>query len=102
MHMYAEHIGEFIKENYHPEKMMISPTGAEDLDELGKYIDIMKDISEYDKNMRIIKAMDDAENDEIAMGSEDIVAKVKKAYSHADAAKKVTMKAELTKMIQTM
>ena len=103
MHMFAKHIGEVVKEHYRPEEMMCSPTGHEELKELGEWVDIMKDLASFDRDIRIIEAMDDAEKDgDMPMDTEDIVAKIKKVYSHTDAAKKATMKAELTKMIQTM
>lgn len=103
MHMYVKHIEEVIKEHYRPEEMMCSETGREDLEELYMFSKIAKNLTECDKNIRIIEAMDDAEKDgDMPMDTEDIVAKIKKVYSHTDAAKKATMKAELTKMIQTM
>lgn len=103
MHMYAKKIGEVIKENYNPEEMMCSPTAHEDLKELGKWVDIMKDLAEYDKDMRIIEAMDKpGYDDSRTMGMDEIVAHAKRAYEHADVAKRATMKAEMMKLAQSM
>lgn len=103
MHMYAKKIGEVIKEHYDPEEMMCSPTAHEDLKELGRWVDIMKDLAEYDKDVRIIESMDAPGHDENrVMGTDEIISHAKKAYEHADSAKRVTMKAEMMKLVQSM
>lgn len=103
MHMYAKKIGEVVKEHYDPKEMMCSPTAYEDLKELGKWVDIMKDLASFDKDMRIIEAMDEPGHDENrVMGMDEIITHAKRAYAHADAATKVTMKAEMTKLAQSM
>ena len=105
MHMYAKHIGEVIKEHYCPEDMMCSETAHEDLKELGEWVDIMKDLAAYDRDMKIIEAMDgeDAKGaTEHAWTTSEVIAKAKHVYSTLDSAGKAAMKAELTKMVQGM
>lgn len=105
MHMYAKHIGEVIREHYCPEDMMCSPTAHEDLKELGKWVDIMKDLAAFDRDMGIIEAMKEADAKDIvehAWTTDDIIAKAKHLYSMLDQPSKIAMKTELTKMIQSM
>ena len=66
MHKFAEKIVECVKSKV--EAVGIDNVSCEDVKELGEWIDIAKDLTEYDKNMRTIKAMDEAEkNDEAEM-----------------------------------
>lgn len=105
MHMYAKHIGEVIKEHYCPEDMMCSETAHEDLKELGEWVDIMKDLAAYDRDMKIIETMNGEEHVETVekmMTEEEIIAKIKHFYAMSDATGKAKFKVELTKIIQTM
>lgn len=105
MHMYAKHIGEVIKEHYCPEDMMCSETAHEDLKELGEWVDIMKDLAAFDRDIGIIEAMKDADAKDIVERSwttGDVIAKAKHIYSTLDVAGKAAMKAELTKLVQGM
>ena len=65
MHKLAEKIAECLKVKV--EAMGIDNIEGENLKELGEWVDIIKDIACYDKDMRIIKAMDEAEDSEESM-----------------------------------
>lgn len=65
MHKLAEKIAECLKVKV--EAMGIDNIERENLKELGEWVDIIKDIACYDKDMRIIKAMDEAEDSEESM-----------------------------------
>jgi len=62
MHKLAEKIAECLKAKV--EGMGIDNIQGADLEELGKWTDIIKDIAEYDQAMRIIEAMDESEDDD--------------------------------------
>lgn len=62
MHNLAKKIADCLKIKV--EAMGIENIEGQDLVELGMWVDIIKDIACYDKDMRIIKAMDEAEEDE--------------------------------------
>lgn len=62
MHNLAKKIADCLKIKV--EAMGIENIEGQDLVELGMWVDIIKDIACYDKDMRIIKAMDKAEEDE--------------------------------------
>ena len=62
MHNLAKKIAECLKVKV--EAMGIDNIEGQDLVELGMWVDIIKDIACYDKDMRIIKAMDEAEEAE--------------------------------------
>ena len=65
MHKLAEKIADCLKAKV--EGMGIDNIEGDALEELGKWVDIIKDIACYDKDMRIIKAMDEAEENEEKM-----------------------------------
>lgn len=65
MHKLAEKIADCLKAKV--EGMGIDNIEGAALEELGKWVDIIKDIACYDKDMRIIKAMDEAEENEEKM-----------------------------------
>lgn len=65
MHKLAEKIADCLKAKV--EGMGIDNIEGATLEELGKWVDIIKDIACYDKDMRIIKAMDEAEENEEKM-----------------------------------
>lgn len=65
MHKLAEKIADCLKAKV--EGMGIDNIQGADLEELGKWTEIIKDIACYDKDMRIIKAMDEAEDSEESM-----------------------------------
>lgn len=65
MHKLAEKIADCIKTKV--EAKGIDNIEGQDLEELGKWVDIIKDIACYDKDMRIIEAMDNAEDGEESM-----------------------------------
>lgn len=69
MHNLAKKIAECLKVKV--EAMGIDNIEGQDLVELGMWVDIIKDIACYDKDMRIIKAMDEAEEDEEYEEDED-------------------------------
>ena len=62
MHKFAEKIVECVKSKV--EAVGIDNVSCADLKEIGEWVDIAKDLTEYDKNMRIIKAMDEEEEEE--------------------------------------
>lgn len=62
MHELAEKIADCLKAKI--EGMGIDNIQGADLEEFGKWTDIIKDIACYDKDMRIIKAMDKAEEED--------------------------------------
>lgn len=64
MHKFAEKIAECVKAKI--EAVGIDNIDCEGVKELGEWIDIAKDLTEYDKNMRTIKAMDEAKEDDEA------------------------------------
>lgn len=57
MHRFAEKIAECVKAKV--EAVGIDNVSLADLNEIGQWIDIAKDLTEYDKNMRVIEAMDE-------------------------------------------
>ena len=59
MHKFAKQIVDCAKSKV--DSVGIDNVSCADLKELGEWIDIAKDLVEYDKNIRIIKAMDEAE-----------------------------------------
>ena len=59
MHKLAEKMADCLKSKV--DGMGIDNIEGAALEELGKWVDIIKDIACYDKDMRIIKAMDEAE-----------------------------------------
>lgn len=61
MHKFAKQIAECVKTKV--EAVGIDNVCLQDLQEIGQWIDIAKDLTEYDKNMRIIEAMDEEEED---------------------------------------
>ena len=65
MHKLAEKMADCLKAKV--EGMGIDNIEGAALEELGKWVDIIKDIACYDKDMRIIKAMDEAEENEEKM-----------------------------------
>lgn len=65
MHNLAKKIAECLKAKV--EGIGIDNIQGEDLKEFGEWVDIIKDIACYDKDMRIIKAMDEAEDGGEAM-----------------------------------
>lgn len=65
MHKLAEKIAKCLEAKV--EAMGIDNIEGADLEEFGKWTDIMKDIVCYDKDKKIIKAMDEAEDSEEAM-----------------------------------
>ena len=65
MHKVAEKIADCLKAKI--EAMGIDNISGADLEELGKWTDIIKDIACYDKDMRIIEAMEEAEDSEESM-----------------------------------
>ena len=65
MHKLAEKMADCLKAKV--EGMGIDNIESAALEELGKWVDIIKDIACYDKDMRIIKAMDEAEENEEKM-----------------------------------
>lgn len=65
MHKLAEKIADCLKAKV--EGMGIDNIEGAALEELGEWVDILKDIACYDKDMRIIKAMDEAEDSEESM-----------------------------------
>lgn len=65
MHKLAEKMADCLKAKV--EGMGIDNIEGATLEELGKWVDIIKDIACYDKDMRIIKAMDEAEEKEEKM-----------------------------------
>lgn len=65
MHKLAEKMADCLKAKV--EGMGIDNIEGAALEELGKWVDILKDIACYDKDMRIIKAMDEAEENEEKM-----------------------------------
>lgn len=62
MHKFAKQIVDCAKSKV--DSVGIDNVSCADLKELGEWIDIAKDLVEYDKNIRIIKAMDEAEEEE--------------------------------------
>ena len=62
MHKLAEKIADCLEAKI--EGMGIDNIQGTDLEEFGKWTDIIKDIACYDKDMRIIKAMDEAEEED--------------------------------------
>lgn len=62
MHKFAEKIAECVKSKV--EAVGIDNVSCADLKEIGEWVDIAKDLTEYDKNMRVIKAMDESEEEE--------------------------------------
>lgn len=65
MHKLAEKMADCLKAKV--EGMGIDNIEGAALEELGKWVDIIKDIACYDKDMRIIKAMDESEENEEKM-----------------------------------
>lgn len=65
MHKLAKKMADCLKAKV--EGMGIDNIEGENLEELGKWVDIIKDIACYDKDMRIIEAMDEAEDTEESM-----------------------------------
>ena len=65
MHELAKKIADCIKTKV--EAKGIDNIEGHDLEELGEWVDIIKDIACYDKDMRIIEAMDNAEDSEESM-----------------------------------
>ena len=65
MHKLAEKMADCLKAKV--EGMGIDNIEGAALEELGKWVDIIKDIACYDKDMRIIKAMDEEEENEEKM-----------------------------------
>lgn len=65
MHKLAEKMADCLKAKV--DGMGIDNIEGAALEELGKWVDIIKDIACYDKDMRIIKAMDEAEENEEKM-----------------------------------
>ena len=65
MHKLAEKMADCLKTKV--EGMGIDNIEGAALEELGKWVDIIKDIACYDKDMRIIKAMDESEENEEKM-----------------------------------
>ena len=65
MHKLAEKMADCLKVKV--EGVGIDNIEGAALEELGKWVDIIKDIACYDKDMRIIKAMDEAEENEEKM-----------------------------------
>mgnify|MGYP007023326625 CR=1 FL=1 len=61
MHRFAEKIAECVKAKV--EAVGIDNVSLADLNEIGQWIDIAKDLTEYDKNMRVIEAMDEEQED---------------------------------------
>lgn len=61
MHRFAEKIAECVKAKV--EAVGIDNVSLADLNEIGQWIDIAKDLTEYDKNMRVIEAMDEDQED---------------------------------------
>lgn len=61
MHRFAEKIAECVKAKV--EEVGIDNVSLADLNEIGQWIDIAKDLTEYDKNMRVIEAMDEEQED---------------------------------------
>lgn len=103
MHRYAKQIGEMVKQHYCPEDMFYSSTAHEDLRELGEWVDIMKDLAAFDRDMRILEAMDDVEKTDVrVMSVEEIITHAKRAYDTADLNSRAVIKTELMKMVQAM
>lgn len=65
MHKLAEKMADCLKAKV--DGMGIDNIEGAALEELGKWVDVIKDIACYDKDMRIIKAMDEAEENEEKM-----------------------------------
>ena len=65
MHELAKKIADCIKTKV--EAKGIDNIEGHDLEELGEWVDIIKDIACYDKDMRIIEAMDNSEDSEESM-----------------------------------
>ena len=65
MHKLAKKIADCLETKI--EAMGIDNIEGHDLEELGEWVDIIKDIACYDKDMRIIEAMDNAEDSEESM-----------------------------------
>ena len=61
MHRFAEKIAECVKAKV--EAVGMDDLSLADLNEIGQWIDIAKDLTEYDKNMRVIEAMDEEQED---------------------------------------
>lgn len=65
MHKLAKKMADCLKAKV--EGMGIDNIEGAALEELGEWVDILKDMAEYDKNMRIIEAMDETEDSEKSM-----------------------------------
>lgn len=65
MHKLAKKIADCLETKI--EAMGIDNISGADLEELGKWTDIIKDIACYDKDMRIIEAMEESEDSEESM-----------------------------------
>ena len=66
MHNFAKKIMECVKANV--ESVGINNVCKEDLCEIGQWVDIAKDFTEYEKNYKIIEAMEEETDQSYRMG----------------------------------
>lgn len=100
MHNYAKQIGEHVKKCYCDFDKM----NRAELCELGEWVDIMKDLAEFDVYIRKIEGMDMGEHHEKKeeFDLDEMVSHVKRLYMKADVAEKSAMKTEMMKLVQSM